>query len=104
MFTGGKDEPGKYHCTKAGFINSINQFDPLEFGISAKEATHFDPAIRLTLKAAQVVGIPTFRIYTTVHTPFRHFKIPVLTTGVQIPVFSLATVMGQFSFSYLICD
>ncbi|KAL4075275.1 hypothetical protein V8B97DRAFT_2022271 [Scleroderma yunnanense] len=50
---GGKDEPGKYHCTKAGFINGIDQFDPLEFGISAKEAAHFDPAIRLTLEAAQ---------------------------------------------------
>ncbi|KAG6333238.1 hypothetical protein ID866_5853, partial [Astraeus odoratus] len=49
---GGKDEPGKYHCTKAGFINGIDQFDHLEFGISAKEAAHFDPAIRLTLEAA----------------------------------------------------
>ncbi|KAI6142295.1 putative nonribosomal peptide synthetase [Pisolithus thermaeus] len=48
---GGKDEPGKYHCTKAGFINGIDQFDHLEFGISAKEAAHFDPAIRLTLEA-----------------------------------------------------
>ncbi|KAI6009612.1 putative nonribosomal peptide synthetase [Pisolithus orientalis] len=48
----GKDEPGKYHCTKAGFINGIDQFDHLEFGISAKEAAHFDPAIRLTLEAA----------------------------------------------------
>jgi len=55
MFTGGRDEPGKYHCTKAGFINSIDQFDPLEFGILAKEAAHFDPPIRLTLEA---VGIP----------------------------------------------
>ena len=58
MFTGGEDEPGKYHCTKAGFINGIDQFNPLEFGILAKEATHFDPAIRLTLEAAQAVGIP----------------------------------------------
>ncbi|KAH7918142.1 ketoacyl-synt-domain-containing protein, partial [Leucogyrophana mollusca] len=49
---GGKDEPGKYHCTKAGFISGIDQFDHLEFGISAKEAAHFDPAIRLTLEAA----------------------------------------------------
>ncbi|KAI9458237.1 putative nonribosomal peptide synthetase, partial [Boletus coccyginus] len=50
---GGKDEPGKYHTTKLGFINGIDQFDPLEFGISAKEAASFDPAIRLTLEAAQ---------------------------------------------------
>ncbi|KAG6329538.1 hypothetical protein ID866_9551, partial [Astraeus odoratus] len=49
---GRKDEPGKYHCTKAGFINGIDQFDHLEFGISAKEAAHFDPAIRLTLEVA----------------------------------------------------
>ena len=52
MFTGGKDKPGKYHCTKASFINGINQFNPLEFGILAKEAAHFDPMIRLTLEAA----------------------------------------------------
>ncbi|KAF9241407.1 putative nonribosomal peptide synthetase [Melanogaster broomeanus] len=50
---GGKDEPGKYHCTKGGFISGIDQFDHLEFGISAKEAGNFDPAIRLTLEAAQ---------------------------------------------------
>ncbi|KIK92693.1 hypothetical protein PAXRUDRAFT_146735 [Paxillus rubicundulus Ve08.2h10] len=50
---GGKDEPGKYHCTKGGFISGIDQFDHLEFGISAKEAGCFDPAIRLTLEAAQ---------------------------------------------------
>ncbi|KAH7909125.1 putative nonribosomal peptide synthetase [Hygrophoropsis aurantiaca] len=48
----GKDEPGKYNCTKAGFISDIDQFDHLEFGISAKEAAHLDPAIRLTLEAA----------------------------------------------------
>jgi len=57
VLTGGKDEPGKYHCTKAGFINGIDQFDPLEFGISAKEAAHFDPAIRLTLEAAHAVSV-----------------------------------------------
>lgn len=56
--TGGKDEPGKYHTTKLGFINGIDQFDPLEFGISAKEAAYFDPAIRLTLEAAQAVRPP----------------------------------------------
>ncbi|KIJ63457.1 polyketide synthetase [Hydnomerulius pinastri MD-312] len=49
---GGKDEPGKYHTTKSGFISGIDQFDHLEFGISAKEAAHFDSAIRLTLEAA----------------------------------------------------
>jgi len=53
--TGGNNEPGKYHTTKLGFINGIDQFDPLEFGISAKEAENFDPAIRLALEAAQTV-------------------------------------------------
>ena len=53
--TGGKDEPGKYHTTKLAFINGIDRFDPLEFGISAREAACFDPAIRLTLEAAQAV-------------------------------------------------
>ncbi|KAG9316160.1 thiolase-like protein [Chiua virens] len=48
---GGKDEPGKYHTIKLGFVNGIGQFDPLEFSISAKEAAYFDAAIRLTLEA-----------------------------------------------------
>ncbi|KIJ16045.1 hypothetical protein PAXINDRAFT_180362, partial [Paxillus involutus ATCC 200175] len=51
-FMGDKNEPGKYNTTKAGFINNIDMFDPLEFGISAKEAPHFDAAIRLTLEAS----------------------------------------------------
>ncbi|KIJ63455.1 polyketide synthetase [Hydnomerulius pinastri MD-312] len=51
-WNGGPNEPGKYHCAKGGFISGIDQFDPLEFGISAKEAQHLDPAIRLTLEAA----------------------------------------------------
>lgn len=52
---GSKDEPGKYHTTKLGFISGIDQFDPLEFGISAKEAACYDPAIRLSLEAAHAV-------------------------------------------------
>ncbi|KAF9223007.1 ketoacyl-synt-domain-containing protein, partial [Gyrodon lividus] len=51
-FMGGKNEPGKYHTAKGGFISDIDMFDPLEFGISAKEAPHFDAAIRLTLEAS----------------------------------------------------
>ncbi|KIJ60828.1 polyketide synthetase [Hydnomerulius pinastri MD-312] len=51
-FMGGKDEPGKYHTAKGGFITDIDMFDALEFGISAKEAPHFDAAIRLTLEAS----------------------------------------------------
>ena len=60
ILPGGKDEPGKYHTTKLGFISGIDQFDPLEFGMSAKEAANFDPAIRLTLEAAQAVRLPRF--------------------------------------------
>ncbi|EIW85840.1 hypothetical protein CONPUDRAFT_80229 [Coniophora puteana RWD-64-598 SS2] len=52
-WNGGPNEPGKYCAAKAGFINGIDQFDPLEFGISSREAQHLDPAIRLTLEAAQ---------------------------------------------------
>ncbi|KIK85335.1 hypothetical protein PAXRUDRAFT_831969 [Paxillus rubicundulus Ve08.2h10] len=51
-FMGGRNEPGKYNTTKGGFISNIDMFDPLEFGISAKEAPHFDAAIRLTLEAS----------------------------------------------------
>jgi acyl transferase domain-containing protein len=40
-----------------GFINSIESFDPLEFGISMKEAQHMDPSTRLILEVAhQVCG------------------------------------------------
>ena len=91
--TGGKDEPGKYHCTKAGFINGIDQFDPLEFGISAKEAAHFDPAIRLSLEAAHAVGVPSPCACITVHVPSRHSKILVLITGVPTLAFSLETCL-----------
>jgi len=49
---GGKEEPGKYHSTKGGFVSNLDLFDPLEFGISAKEAQHLDPSLRLTLEVA----------------------------------------------------
>lgn len=49
---GGKDEPGKYNSAMGGFISGIDLFDPLEFGISMKEAQHLDPSLRLTLEVA----------------------------------------------------
>lgn len=91
-WSGGKDEPGKYHTTKLGFINGIDQFDPLEFGISAKEAANFDPAIRLTLEAAQAVR-PLFLFFPS-QLPIRssrRCKIQELTTGVPIRAFSSVT-------------
>ena len=52
---GTKTEPGKYASTKGGFVSNIDLFDPLEFGISQKEAQYLDPSLRLTLEAAHQV-------------------------------------------------
>ncbi|KAF9238195.1 putative nonribosomal peptide synthetase [Melanogaster broomeanus] len=49
---GGEKDPGKYHTAKGGFIHDIDMFDPFEFGISTKEASHSDVAIRLALEAS----------------------------------------------------
>lgn len=38
-----------------GFVSNIDLFDPLEFGISQKEAQYLDPSLRLTLEAAHQV-------------------------------------------------
>ena len=42
-----------YHTST--FVSNIDLFDPLEFGISQKEAQHLDPSLRLTLEAARQV-------------------------------------------------
>lgn len=55
---GTKTEPGKFAPTLGGFISNVDLFDPLEFGISQKEAQYLDPSLRLTLEAAHQV--PTF--------------------------------------------
>jgi len=52
---GGDDEPGKYNSAMAGFVNNIDAFDPLEFGISMKEAQYMDPSLRLALEVAHQV-------------------------------------------------
>ena len=54
-FQGTKTEPGKYAATLGGFVSGIDLFDPLEFGISQKEAQYLDPSLRLTLEAAHQV-------------------------------------------------
>lgn len=55
-WTGRKDEPGKYCSSKGGFIEGIDLFDPLEFGISMKEAQHLDPSLRHTLEVSHMVS------------------------------------------------
>lgn len=53
--SGSSTEPGKYVATLGGFVSNVNLFDPLEFGISQKEAQYLDPSLRLTLEAAHQV-------------------------------------------------
>ncbi|KAJ3194330.1 hypothetical protein HK101_002999 [Irineochytrium annulatum] len=51
-YFGGKDVPGKYISPKAAFVDDIDQFDPLEFGINMKEAQHLDPSLRQIIEVA----------------------------------------------------
>ncbi|HEY8459578.1 MAG TPA: beta-ketoacyl synthase N-terminal-like domain-containing protein, partial [Blastocatellia bacterium] len=44
------DTAGKGYCIHGSFIDSIDQFDPAFFGISALEATYMDPQQRLFLE------------------------------------------------------
>lgn len=45
-------EDGKYYCQNAGFINKVDEFDPLFFHISPKEAELMDPQERMLLEIA----------------------------------------------------
>ena len=56
------DEPGKYNTSMCGFINAIDHFDTLEFGISMKEAQQLDPSSRLILEVAHLVRAVLYRI------------------------------------------
>lgn len=48
----GQAVEGKYYCQNAGFLNVIDEFDPLFFHISPKEAELMDPQERLLLEMA----------------------------------------------------
>ncbi|MEJ5103705.1 amino acid adenylation domain-containing protein [Chryseobacterium sp. MYb328] len=47
-----KGKPGKNYCPYGGFIDEFDQFDPLFFNISPREAERMDPQERLFLQTA----------------------------------------------------
>lgn len=49
-FDADKSRDGKMYVTQGGFLPAIDQFDPVFFGISPKEAPHIDPQHRWLLE------------------------------------------------------
>lgn len=58
-----------------GFINGIDQFDTLEFGISMKEAQQLDPSSRLILEVAHLVCAMLFKIASQLILPIGSFRL-----------------------------
>jgi amino acid adenylation domain-containing protein len=62
-FLGSADEAGKSYSMSAGLVDGVDQFDPLFFNVSPREAETMDPQQRLTLetswRALEHAGIST---------------------------------------------